>query len=152
MPAFHFPKGIFKHKNEKGVSSLFVFLFLVVLLVAAWFIAHAAFRHLGLFGLWATPFENDKFAFSLPLPALIMYFIYALVLFACFWHIVLNYGRMHYPEAIAWSLVLAGALYNITERIAFGYVRDYIPFAGGVFNVPDFYIIAGVLLLMTRMK
>lgn len=152
MGVLHFPKKIATYKNEKGVSALFVFLSFSFLLLLAWGSAHAAFRHYGLFAVWSTPFENDRFAFSLPMPTTVMYVVYALVLAWCFSHVVLHYERMHRFEAFAWCLVFAGALYNITERIAFGYVRDYIPVAGGIFNAPDFYIIVGVLILMTKMS
>lgn len=152
MGVLHFPKKIVAYKNEKGVSALFVFLSLSVLLVLAWVSAHAAFRHYSLFATWSTPFENDRFAFSLPMPAVIMYALYVLVLGWCFSHVVLHYERMHRFEAFAWCLVFAGALYNITERIAFGYVRDYIPLGSGIFNMPDFYIIVGVLILLTKTK
>lgn len=152
MGVLHFPKKITIYKNEKGVSALFVFLSLIALLLMAWGTAHAAFRHYGLFAVWSTPFENDRFAFSLPVPVIAMYIVYVLVLAFCFSHVIMHYERMHRLEAFAWCLVFAGALYNITERIAFGYVRDYIPVGSGIFNAPDFYIIFGVLILLTKTK
>ena len=58
-------------------------------------------------------------------------------------------------DVIALGLVLGGALGNITDRIRFGYVVDFLHFFLGthsfwVFNVADAAITCGVLLLLAR--
>lgn len=59
-------------------------------------------------------------------------------------------------DAAALALVLGGALGNITDRVRFGYVADFLDLHFGdfhpflVFNVADAAISIGVLLLVLR--
>ena len=59
-------------------------------------------------------------------------------------------------DVLALGLVLGGALGNITDRIRFGYVVDFLDLHFGdfrpfmVFNVADAAITAGVVLLLAR--
>ena len=59
-------------------------------------------------------------------------------------------------DIIALGLVLGGALGNITDRIRFGYVVDFLDLHFGdfrpfmIFNVADAAITAGVVLLLAR--
>ncbi|MBI2095081.1 MAG: signal peptidase II [Candidatus Omnitrophica bacterium] len=49
----------------------------------------------------------------------------------------------------AWALVAAGAAGNLTDRLAFGYVVDFLDFRiWPVFNIADAGICAGVLLVI----
>ena len=53
---------------------------------------------------------------------------------------------------VGWALILGGAIGNLVDRIAFGYVRDFIQFdfwkAFPVFNVADIALTFGVILLL----
>ena len=56
-------------------------------------------------------------------------------------------------EAIAWALVLGGALGNLIDRILYGYVIDFLDVYYGdwhwpAFNVADSAITLGVILLL----
>ncbi len=52
-------------------------------------------------------------------------------------------------DAIAWACILAGALGNLTDRIAWGFVFDWILlFNRSVINVADIAIGLGILLLL----
>ena len=59
-------------------------------------------------------------------------------------------------DVLALGLVLGGALGNVTDRIRFGYVVDFLDLHFGdfrpfmVFNVADTAITAGVVLLLAR--
>ena len=59
-------------------------------------------------------------------------------------------------DVLALGLVLGGALGNITDRIRFGYVVDFLDLHFGdfrpfmIFNVADAAITAGVVLLLAR--
>lgn len=71
--------------------------------------------------------------------------------FICFWLKKLN--RSQRWEAIAWSLVLGGALGNLIDRILYGYVIDFLDvFIGDwhwpAFNVADSAITVGVVMLL----
>lgn len=82
--------------------------------------------------------------FFIGLAALASVFIY-------FW--VRKLERTQRPEAIAWALVLGGALGNLIDRILYGYVIDFLDvYYGGwhwpAFNVADSAITLGVALLL----
>jgi signal peptidase II len=59
-------------------------------------------------------------------------------------------------DAIALGVILGGALGNLTDRIRFGYVQDFLDLHFGafrpflVFNVGDAAITIGVLILLAR--
>lgn len=95
------------------------------------------------------PFRNYDFAFSIRLPLPLIYSIYFLVLAAVVIFVAKQNSRLDNLQRFAWSLVLAGALSNVGERIALGYVRDYIYLFGGILNAADFMIIIGIMLLLS---
>jgi lipoprotein signal peptidase len=93
-------------------------------------------------------FLNDKFAFSLPIPVVMMYGIYAVVLFGMSWFVYNTWSRFTPIQKYAWAFVYSGGLSNIGERLALGFVRDFIPIASGTLNGADFFIFFGLLLLL----
>lgn len=94
-----------------------------------------------------TIFLNNQFAFSLPVPVPMMYVIYTLVLAGVIYYLHRNRLQLNSVERFSWSLILAGGLSNIGERLLLGHVRDFIPLLTGVFNFADIYIVFGVVLL-----
>lgn len=94
-------------------------------------------------------FFNNNFAFSLPVPVVLMYIIYAAVLVAVLRIILKDWNRFTSIVKLGWTLVLAGGLSNIVERIILGHVRDFIYIANGVFNLADFFIIIGLLIIVS---
>ena len=96
-----------------------------------------------------SPFRNYNFAFSLPLPLWLMYSIYSLALIFIFNYLAFHIFTLRRLQQLAWMLILAGALSNIGERIALGYVRDFIYILGGVFNLADGFIILGIIILLS---
>jgi lipoprotein signal peptidase len=100
----------------------------------------------------AAIFRNYNFAFSVTLPVWLMYVYYFLILIVIGWYVRSRYRTFSGQEKIAWVLISAGALSNIGERLVLGYVRDFIYFGSGVFNIADFYILLGIGLLLFRPK
>jgi lipoprotein signal peptidase len=102
--------------------------------------------------LAATQFLNYNFAFSLPIPELLMYGIYILAVSGMLYYVMKNYQSFPFYLGLAWALIFAGAASNIFERIYLGYVRDFIYFSfykwTGIYNLADFYIILGILILL----
>jgi lipoprotein signal peptidase len=96
------------------------------------------------------PFLNDRFAFSLPIPTNLIYVIYVLVITSIIYYIVNNYKNFSNLTLFSWILILAGAFSNIGERIIFGSVKDWIYLLNGIFNLADFYIILGILILLLQ--
>lgn len=90
---------------------------------------------------------NYNIAFSLPLPAFLIYFlVISALIFLCFlWWYVLSSGNFKILFAI--SLVIIGALSNLIDRFALGYVVDYINiFIWPIFNLADCLIVVGILV------
>lgn len=61
--------------------------------------------------------------------------------------------RTQKQEAVAWALILGGALGNLIDRVAFGYVIDFMDIYYGeyhwpAFNVADSAITLGVVTLL----
>lgn len=97
-------------------------------------------------------FKNYFFAFSLPIPIVIIYCIYFFILCGVCYYLYLNYLKISSIQKIAWTLILAGGVSNIVERIFLGYVVDWIYIYTGIFNLADIYIILGVILLLLPSK
>jgi signal peptidase II len=71
--------------------------------------------------------------------------------FICFW--LKRLANTQRWEAIAWALVLGGALGNLIDRILYGYVIDFLDVYYGdwhwpALNVADSAITLGVILLL----
>ncbi|CAI8873768.1 signal peptidase II [Methylocaldum szegediense] len=69
----------------------------------------------------------------------------------CYW--LSRLGKNQRWEAAAWALVLGGALGNLIDRVAYGYVIDFIDVFYGewhwpAFNVADSAITIGVVMLL----
>jgi lipoprotein signal peptidase len=97
-------------------------------------------------------FLNDQFAFSLPVPTLVMFIIYVVVFVGMSYYIFLTWQRFSFQQKIAWSFVFAGGLSNVVERIFLGHVRDFIPIANGMLNLADFFILIGLVLLLASSR
>jgi signal peptidase II len=62
-------------------------------------------------------------------------------------------GTLSTTKVVGLSLMAAGAAGNLIDRVAFGTVRDFLnvgigPLRTGVFNVADFAVTTGVVLLL----
>ena len=67
------------------------------------------------------------------------------------WAIVLDPDRWSRFDAAAGGLLLAGALGNQVDRLALGYVRDYLILGirpSDIFNTADVFMVLGALLLL----
>jgi len=93
-------------------------------------------------------FPNYNFAFSLHVPIVLTYIIYAVLLgLLLFWFSDVENRTWKIKFGV--TLILAGALSNIFDRVYLGYVRDFIfVFWGNIFNLADMYIVLGILLLV----
>ncbi len=100
----------------------------------------------------ASPFLSYNFAFSLPVPVLLMYIIYFVVIAAIVYYVSKNHKVFSFFSKFAWTLIFAGAASNIGERIILSHVRDFIYISfykwTGVYNLADGYIILGILILL----
>lgn len=97
-------------------------------------------------------FYNHNFAFSLPLPVPLMFLLYFAILFTAGLYLHQSFHRIDNWQRSAWIMILAAGLSNVVERILRGNVTDFIFILNGVFNVADFIIILGLLILLFRKK
>lgn len=144
-------------RNESTVRPAFVFWFLlgIVLIGADQATKFLAFRldRPGQLG-WLVSrqnFFNNRFAFSLPLPAAVMGLAYLLVLAGLARYVAARGSSFSNLQALAVVLIFAGGISNVAERWRLGGVRDFIAIRWlnwiGYYNLADFYILAGIILL-----
>lgn len=128
-------------RNAKSCLGWSVFLF--ALLVAVDQLVKSRAAHI---------FYNSAFAFSVPLPTWLIYTIYLIVLLGLAAFAVKNFYHLTKLNWLALTLIFAGALSNIVERLMFGSVRDFIYITfykwTGVYNLADGYIILGIIILL----
>lgn len=92
---------------------------------------------------------NYNFAFSIPLPHIIAYIVYAAVLVGFIRWYFLN--KKTTVESVGFYLVIGGAASNIIDRVYLGFVRDFIlAFWGNIFNFADVAIVAGITLIIYK--
>lgn len=97
-------------------------------------------------------FLNSKFAFSLPVPAILVYIIYCLIFLGILFYFFKHNFNLGLRQSFFWLLILTGGFLNVFERLWLGAVRDfiYIHFFNlvGIYNLADFYILIGILGLL----
>ena len=140
------------HTSEfLSVNSLAWFLFAAALCLVDFATRIACFAHCQLtagkyFGL--RPFKNLYFAFSVPLPSILMYLLYGSVLAVLCTYVGTHWRALGFYSRLAWVLVFTGAVANVGERMVLGYVRDFIQIGTGYLNMADVYILLGVAYLL----
>lgn len=99
-----------------------------------------------------TPFLNNRLAFSLPLPlAVIIILSFGIITLLT----VYFFKLQNFPERLALLFIIAGALSNLFDRLAYHAVIDYLSvLPNGFFNIADLMIGGGIvaLLLTTHNK
>jgi len=105
--------------------------------------------------LWSKKFcglrfyKNFYLIFNLKLPQVLPYILVGAILAVIFWLLIKNYQRKNYFLVFCLSLIVAGAISNLIDRLVFGYVIDFISFFDySIFNLSDVYIVAGVGLIL----
>lgn len=92
---------------------------------------------------------NEGIAFSLPFPRTLLILLSILIVAVAIGWWVKNREKGT-RNAIALGLFIGGALGNLADRIVRGAVVDYINIWTGSFNLADFAIIAGILMLIFK--
>ncbi len=93
-------------------------------------------------------FANSGIAFSIPCPNwLIIIATPIIILGILFWYLK---SKTYKLSAI--SLIIAGALSNLTDRILFSATIDYLRFFTGVINLADVMIVGGVMMMFLKNK
>jgi lipoprotein signal peptidase len=95
-------------------------------------------------------FFNDKFAFSINVPSLIMYLLYLVAMTFIGNYLYRNWFKLPWLTQFAFVLIITGGASNLIERIFAGKVVDYIFIANGVLNIADLYIFVGIILIFVN--
>ena len=103
------------------------------------------------FSEWSL-FLNDQFAFSLPMPIWLIYILYAITFLAIGKYLYVTWNELLVRARVGFIFIVSGGIANMSERIWFGYVRDFIYIGNGVFNIADFYIFFGLLLILATVR
>ncbi len=90
--------------------------------------------------------ENRGIAFSIPFPRALLIILSAAIIGLALWWFKKHTHTL--GAALGFGLFVGGALSNLLDRIFHGAVTDYLNIATGSFNLADFAIIAGLLLLI----
>lgn len=94
-------------------------------------------------------YKNLYLIFNIKLPESLMYALIAVILAVLIFLLTRNYRQKKYFLIFCLSLIVAGAISNLIDRLAFGYVIDFIIFFDySIFNLSDVYIVAGVGLIL----
>ncbi len=99
-------------------------------------------------------FRNDKFIGWVALPNWLIVFGSAIVLTAVVGVFVWSIVKRRIEFSVSASLIILGAISNLADRVAYGWVVDYFgPGLGWpVFNLADVVILAGVIGLVAASR
>ena len=91
---------------------------------------------------------NQGISFGIQLPVFLFYIFWIGIIFFLLFAL---YKKYYIQNTIYIILILAGALGNMTDRIVFGCVIDFIDLKiWSVFNLADIFISIGVILLIIK--
>jgi len=106
------------------------------------YFAHGVHHNSGLpfsINLPTAPLANQRFFYLLIISAALLVFIWA--------------ARNFFSEnAAASALIIGGAISNLADRAALGYVRDFIPAVTGTTNPADIAVFLGMIVLLWNIK
>lgn len=94
-------------------------------------------------------FENYGIAFSLPMPKFLLISLIPLVIVSLVIFLIKN-KKKKFLFSLSISLIIAGAVSNLIDRIIFGFVIDYFRVLTSVINIADIMIIVGGLILIVQ--
>jgi len=97
---------------------------------------------------------NPYAAFGLSLgPKWIYYLFVFLAIALIVYYFIKNYSKANEFEILAGSMIIAGAISNMIDRLAMGKVTDFIDFGIGIhrypyFNIADSSVVIGAIILL----
>ncbi len=102
------------------------------------------------------PFLNPGVAFGIPLPQPLVVLVTIPLVTMMVWQIVRLYRRPAQPGAklqmVAFELIVAGAISNIIDRLAYKSTVDFFLITTSVINIGDIVIVLGFILLFFSFK
>lgn len=95
---------------------------------------------------------NYYIAFSLPISGTLLILFICLIIIALFFYLIKNFKTLNYFEKFGFISILLGALSNLSDRLLYGFVIDYLDLRFfTVFNIADFLISLGSLIVVINL-
>lgn len=137
-----------------GISVMVFILFVADRVLKYYFIRNPAGLPGGVFisgGLSFGLEKNYGIAFGLPVGGWILRLAVIVIIFILASYLIRNYQKKDYLMILALTLIIAGAISNLIDRLRFGFVVDYINVPWfTVFNLADAMITVGVGLAIIK--
>jgi len=93
-------------------------------------------------------YENPGIAFGIPIPHTIIIPLTVIIISVSMWYASKKLRTS--KEIFGTTLIIAGALSNLIDRISYGITIDYIRILTSIINIADLCIILGVYLLLKK--
>ena len=91
---------------------------------------------------------NTGVVFDLPVPRWFILSISTIILLLLCWTFIVMVKNKDHIRTMVLAIIIGGAIGNYSDRLFFGFVRDWILIADrSVFNLSDFAILFGVIQL-----
>ena len=129
-----------------GGFFLFLDRFLKWMAMTDWTKPMLANKYLG----WELYF-NPGIAFSLPLSNTAIIAFTAPMIILILYLLIKNFKKQA-SILLAWTLVLAGAISNLIDRLLYKHVVDYFRILTGVINLADIMIAMGLIIYLLSLK
>lgn len=94
------------------------------------------------------PYHNSGIAFGLPVANSFTVAISAILIIGMLALALLAWKKNNILPLLGWIYLIGGAISNLTDRIACGYVIDYLFILTGYINIGDVMIMSGLLVLL----
>lgn len=100
-----------------------------------------------------TQHKNTGIGFDLPLPTPLIITVSILLIAVLLWILAFWYRRHERSVMLSGSMILGGAVGNFFDRVAYGYVRDWLLIGNrSVINFSDLAIIFGTLWIFFSLE
>ncbi|MFA6146504.1 MAG: signal peptidase II [Patescibacteria group bacterium] len=97
-------------------------------------------------------FKNPNLALSIPLNRILFYFLLIIIFWWLADNLIKGYRTKNVSKILAFSLIFAGAISNLFDRLQYKAVIDYLNiFYFSVINLADLMISGGVIIIFCQM-
>jgi lipoprotein signal peptidase len=94
-------------------------------------------------------YKNPNMIFNWQINGALLYGLIFFSLAVLLWLLIKNYQKKNIFLIFSLSLIIAGAISNLIDRLMFGYVIDFLSFFDySIFNLSDVYIVVGIGLIL----
>ncbi|MFA5050827.1 MAG: signal peptidase II [Patescibacteria group bacterium] len=97
-------------------------------------------------------FKNPNLALSIPFNGILFYFLLIIIFWWLADNLIKGYRTKNVSKILAFSLIFAGAISNLLDRLEYKAVIDYLSvFYFPIINLADLMISGGVIIIFCQM-